>query len=244
MAEGTEHDDDIRSLASSLQSERLIEIYVGAITPNSKPYLVPQTILEAASEYFVNALRSDSFREGRDSRLHFPYDNVRAWEVLLFWMYKDTVPSTACTGGTLVSCWVLGDKYAIPNFQDSAMLLLLDFCRLSLLDPQALSEGIASSVPGSKMRRLIAEELVVIHFKEGDMDHVEVEAVIDGTGLLGEFLAAHERLNKDKGVFSDRLTKLSPSAAKKPASDRRAIWRDYLVGELPAKHWIYEREGS
>jgi len=57
-----------------------------------------------------------------------------------------------------VGCWILGDKYDIPEFQDEAMLALLVSIANNSLTKDMFSE-IALGVPiDSKLRALIAEE--------------------------------------------------------------------------------------
>lgn len=222
----------------------MIEIYVGAITPDTKPYLLPQTLLESTSDYFVKALRSDTFKEGREGRLHFPDDDIQAWESLLFWLIKRELPDLVDDldeEHLYIKCWALGDKYGITTFQDEAMLELLRYYSQNHTDEQSIALALKSSAPGSKMRRIIAEELVIL-VNDFDMGNAAFEALVDGMGIIGEFLSAQERRRKRSWAFGCRFAKLTAAEIEADEDDRRAYWKDYLVGEPPKKHWAYELE--
>lgn len=225
----------------------MIDIYVGAVGPETKPYRVPQAVLESISTYFTKALRSDTFKEGCEGCIRFPDDDADAWEVLLFWMLKFKLPYPLGTELVMIECWALGDKYAIPAFQDEAMLQLIGHYQNTYASAQGISKALQLSTPGSKMRKLIAEELVLRVYQAkpaSQWSHGELEATVDGTGIIGEFLSTYQRFQEDAFVFRQRLTKLSLSEVDTPQSKRRAKWGDYLVGEPPAKHWIYEMQES
>jgi len=103
----------------SLESARDIKIVVG--TENPRSFFVQQQLLEHTSEYFTKALRNQHL--GKDSEpgvLKFPTDNVAAWQALLFWMYKGSVPwdDVESQEDVAVRAWVLGDKLCIPDFQN------------------------------------------------------------------------------------------------------------------------------
>ncbi|KAK4895398.1 hypothetical protein LTR27_006462 [Elasticomyces elasticus] len=103
-------------LSRSLQADRLIDIYVGKVTPEVKPFRVQQVLLGQLSDYFTKALRANTFREGEQGRVHFPDDDSQIWEVLLNWIINRSVPSYAERKGAgaqamFIHCWILGDKY-------------------------------------------------------------------------------------------------------------------------------------
>jgi len=61
----------------------VIRIHVGS-DPNTKPFFVPQSILESTSGFFVKALQYEHF--GIDSQpgvLRFSEDDLATWKVLL-----------------------------------------------------------------------------------------------------------------------------------------------------------------
>ncbi|KAK5136592.1 hypothetical protein LTR08_002606 [Meristemomyces frigidus] len=235
MAEVGGRNNAIGDFVRTLREDRMIQIYVGAIDSDTKPYLVPQSLLETRSKYFAKALQQDAFREGHEGCLKFPNDDSDAWEVLLFWMIKNTLPDTQDNAHTMILCWVLGDKYAMPVFQDHAMLELLRTNSTQELGFEALKLALSMSAPGSKLRKLVAEELVYLANDRAVVDWGSLETMIDGMGILGDYFRAQERYHKDNYVFHSRLTSSNAHSKK-----QRAVWTDYMVGEAPAKHWIYD----
>ncbi|KAK1059348.1 hypothetical protein LTR33_013176, partial [Friedmanniomyces endolithicus] len=65
-----------RELIESLPADRLIDIYVGEMTPETKPFRVQQILLETMSDYFKSALQANAFAEGKEARLTFPEDSL------------------------------------------------------------------------------------------------------------------------------------------------------------------------
>lgn len=59
----------------------------------------------------------------------------------------------------LVNCWVQGDKYGIVAYQDEAMIQLLHIYREKVPQHEVIELALAKSAPGSKLRKLMAEEL-------------------------------------------------------------------------------------
>ncbi|KAK5121392.1 hypothetical protein LTR85_005224 [Meristemomyces frigidus] len=233
--------EQAHSVASSFQTGRVIEVYVGAITAESKPYLLPQTLLENASDYFTKALRSGSFKEGKEGRLHFPDDDSSAWEVLLYWLVKRHLPSHASDQLLMINCWALGDKYGITRFQDETMVELIIIYDDQSAKPDSIAKALEVSGPGSKMRKLIAEELTWVYENE-NISREDLGAIIDGTGIIVEFLAANELFREDEEGFANIFWKSNAATAGMEAKDRQAHWRDYLVGEEPVRHRVYDLE--
>lgn len=207
---------------------------MGGITSGTKPYLVQQAVLQTTSEYFVKALRNDSFREGREGRLHFPDDDAEAWEVLLFWMLKRKIPDLGSEEQVLIASWALGDKYGIVAFQDEVMLETLKIFNDEWVLEETIAKAIRLCAPGSKMHKLVAEELVLQVYDVGMVDRDELPSMIEGTGILVEFLGALERYTSDINAFSHRLRRHTEEYPL------LAHWTDYLDGEPPAKHWIFD----
>lgn len=223
----------------AFQSDRLVKIFVGQNAEATKPFLVQQVLLENLSPYFTKALRQDGFREGKQGSLTFPDDDRLAWEILLYWIVKREVLWLEGNIMDCISCWALGDKYGIVAFQDEAMLELLRYFNKHWLGLKQLSKGLEFSPCGSKMRLLLAEEIVYAMDSHG-WKYEEVEEVVDGKGLIADMLRAQERFRRDKQVFRHRLE--AQGKEKNPLISDRAIWTDYLTSQAPVQHWVYTFE--
>ena len=123
-----------------MRCDRLIKLFIGEQSPEMQPLLVPQALLENASEYFVKAFRNENMgQQNEPGTLRFPEDDIAAWKVFLYWIIKHKLPAAeelvpACDDENVegkhdhilaVRCWVLGDKYCVPLFQDLIMLEIL-----------------------------------------------------------------------------------------------------------------------
>jgi hypothetical protein len=90
---------------------------------------IQRSVLENASRYFKAGikLRLSTFPPDRHRRvLFYPTADYEAWKVLAYWMVKQRLPPVEeLTESLLVSSWLLGEDYVIPDFQDEVMLALL-----------------------------------------------------------------------------------------------------------------------
>ena len=79
-------------------------------------------------------------------------------------MFTKEFPYDACGHHQelLVRCWVLGDKYDVTGFQDDAMPGLLHVLDEDETTCDVIREAFESSAPGSVLRRLFAEEAIVL----------------------------------------------------------------------------------
>lgn len=92
-----------------------------------------------------------------------PEDDLAAWKVLLSWMMPREHPEhEVLTGPNLlgVRCWVLGDKYNIPEFLDKAMLALLVSVVDNAMATEVYREVADHSPPASPSRALVAEDAI------------------------------------------------------------------------------------
>lgn len=85
---------------------------------------------------------------------------------MLFWIVKSTLPQGLRAEKedalqlTLIKAWGLGFKYSDRAFINDVMLALLELMDKAYLTVEAAREGLLGSMPGSKLRGLITEELV------------------------------------------------------------------------------------
>ncbi|TKA75981.1 hypothetical protein B0A55_03258 [Friedmanniomyces simplex] len=233
-------EQQIRDLADSLQADRLIDVYVGEITPDTKPFRVQQVLLEQLSDYFSSALRADAFVEGERGRLHFPEDDaVPRW--------TEIDGAKMDTEMLLVNCWVLGDKYRIHTFQDEVMLgMLMSFSKKQggTYSCDVLKRGVELTSSGSKLRRLklrrlMAEEVVNTRSVYGQADF-DLDQ-FDGVRFLSDFAKAKED-HCDYGMGFNTEIRFGLQSEATLEAGTGGTWREYMVGnKLPRRVWKWDK---
>ncbi|KAK3619034.1 hypothetical protein LTR56_024289 [Elasticomyces elasticus] len=237
------------TLLKSLQSERLIKIFVGPGT--TMPYHVPQTILHTTSDYFTKALLHEtSLGAAETGVLRFPEDDVDVWGILLYWMLIKELPETAL--GTramkdqelaefellLVRCWAVGERYQVPQFQDLVMLELLVFLyrgHSPLIGLVTLKEAFATTPPGRPMRKLVARN-VAQQLRGQSLHHNDLDMFDGIAGCMAEIVKAVGELPSCMNgcVMPQQRDqkKVATSMAKRP-------WDGYMVAGGPEEHRVY-----
>ncbi|KAK5688514.1 hypothetical protein LTS10_000492 [Elasticomyces elasticus] len=190
------------SFMQSLQSPRDSNIVVGNKTPET--FFVQQHLLERTSRYFVRALRNERLGEKTEPGvLRFPEDKPAVWKLLLFWMYKQELPGEVFDHDLVpaVRTWALGDKLCIPAFQNHVMLAMVWYFRNKNITFRTLKAAVHSSLTGSPMRLLMAEELVVSGAEFFSQDALDE---LDGHQFLSQVLQSQEQLSSyTRGLFGD-----------------------------------------
>ncbi|KAK4962984.1 hypothetical protein LTR10_000611 [Elasticomyces elasticus] len=226
--------------------DRLIEVYVGERRSESKPFRVQQVLLEQLSEYFVKALRRDSFSEGEDGRLSFPEDDLDVWEVLLHWAVVRSLPAWSSTNGKekealLIRCWVLGDKYQLSPFQNEVMLDLIMYQSTDLAGVENLMLGVKLTRPGSELRRVMAQELVWRIQAHGDVEVSQISE-LDGTMSTVDFLKAQTEYYEDKDMAFTGQSKFGSTPPSDDVLGPQGIWKEYMVGDfVPQRAWLWNK---
>ncbi|KAK3641809.1 hypothetical protein LTR56_011136 [Elasticomyces elasticus] len=241
-------------LVTALQSDRLIKLVIGtkpeaeAEADGSYGTLsIWASALEAAAEYFRGALRNQHLGEGSEPDvLIFPEDDFRAWKVLLYWMVKSELPedddmpkftvSPMLTDGdytALVLCWILGDKYGVPGFQDLIMIELILQLEIQETPMGIIRYCFVHTAPRSVLRELMAEELILC-LGVGVL-FVEDEDVLNEFGGIPGFsttLAKKMMLGKEPGCYRGRL----------PFTSMKGSYQDFMIGKsLPKLHWYHDQ---
>ncbi|KAK4544933.1 hypothetical protein LTR36_003838 [Oleoguttula mirabilis] len=230
----------MEELCQALMSDRLVQIFVGSDSDRA-PFLVQQTILADCSEYFVKALRPNSFSEGVTSILRVPDDSLDVWQVFLYWLFRVEIPTASMTAcettleyhELLVRCWVHGDKYGVAGFQDQIMVGILQFLESSASSLRVVKLAFDNTAPGSRLRTLMAEEAACL-LKGRCETSVAVEeldlldGVIGFTSALVAAFTTHDSLGND---MSNRLYEIN--------NERSDRWREFMVGEDVTPRWIY-----
>ncbi|KAF7187506.1 hypothetical protein HII31_11130 [Pseudocercospora fuligena] len=221
-------------LMKALQNDRLISITIGSDPLHIQ---IQQTVLEAASAWFKNVLKHNSFVEGKSGKIDFPDDDPEAWKILACWITTREFLTTCAdtTEDILVcaKCWILGDKYDIKPFQDEAMMELIQSFNENSLDVENREqhqelEGILKLCrSGSKLAILLTEEITFsIDQNNGSSATWDSIGHMDVGHLWQDFCNAHAKLVKDRDwEFSERL------GYKGERVDSRPWWKDYMVGD-------------
>ncbi|KAF2771402.1 hypothetical protein EJ03DRAFT_372759 [Teratosphaeria nubilosa] len=217
-----ENKKSCRDFAESLKSDSVIKIFVGEEI-GQKPYLVARSILEGTAESFQKALQhAQNFGSGELDVLRFPKDDKVAWEVLLYWMLRGTLPApgsleteyrdhhgTDCYDGHLVRCWCLGDKYGIYAFQNEIMVQLILLVECNDLASSVLRDALENTAPGSKLRNICMEDLVV-GLNEGSLEPEELDLFDGVVGFISAFrtamlhsLRVQREMRREPGCMED-----------------------------------------
>ncbi|KAI7529139.1 hypothetical protein KC331_g15371 [Hortaea werneckii] len=191
--------DDEPEFAEMLANDRLIKVYVG----EGQPFLVQQMLLESLSDYFVRALERDKFSEGIYGELYVEGDDRCTWQAVLHWLFKGVLPTNVKENpDRLIDLWIAGDKYGVDALQNDAMYALLkqiDITRgdktLSLV---TIKNGVDCTAPGTVMRKLLAQEILLAIDRERSVQREEL-ATWDAVGLASDLLEAKDDYEEYRG---------------------------------------------
>ena len=168
------------------------------------------------------------------------------WKVVLEWTatgemlnsYDARRPSAL-----LVRCWNLGEKYHAPEFQDAAMLRLLqDVGEDRMLWEPIYAEEVREAFQGSKsewseMKELVAEELVKSLYHHDASNALLDMGVCDQiSGLLKAVVDIHKRFMANPESFFSRFTKRK--------SNEKARWEHFMVDGGLNVAWNREADGD
>lgn len=221
----------------SSKCDRLIKIYVGSAN-DTRPFLIQQTTLRATSDYFTKALKHEENMGKDDERgkLKFEDDNYEAWNILIFFMLQKELPGCVLKPDVnnqmlLVNCWIIGDKYMIPAFQDIVMIELLVHLHGRGIDLAVAERAVHASAPESVLRRLVIEEVLVAVISRKTISHDELECISGATGFVPCIFRVmtedHDRHRKNPGGVSYRNRSVD------------GYWKEYMVGSGVLKHMIW-----
>ena len=219
-----------------LQSDRIIHIFVGT-GDDAERFSIQQVLLESISEYFVNAMKNEHLgNESESGVLRFPEDNLEAWQVLLCWVVGRRFPRKAMAGEQelAVSCWVLGDKYGIVEFQDEAMLSLLKTIDTFQAERETIAMAFRGTPPGSKLRLLMTEEMLynlsaterlgISH--QWTLRSSDIDGILNGLNFAGELLEVQQRCTHDQDEFWAAIG----NRFEDGSSEQQSKWKEYMVG--------------
>ncbi|KAK5740251.1 hypothetical protein LTR17_004752 [Elasticomyces elasticus] len=250
------HINRMDNLVTALQSDRLIKLVIGTKSEDgsSGTLFIWASALEAAAEYFRSALRNQQLGEGSEPDvLTFPEDDFRAWKVMLYWMVKHELPvaddipycplsneaENECIA-TWVTCWIMGDKYGIPVFQNLVMIELI--FEVDQIGPPTL--GIIkfcfeNTPPGSLLRELMAEELAMLLATKVDAKKLDLfDGIVGFTSILTIKTLPGWRALAD--FYRGRLVGFENENEK--TSFR---YQNFMIERWePRQHWLHTREAG
>lgn len=165
--------------------------------------------------------------------MRFPADDRGAWDVLLYWKYNEKLEHTHAAHPdakmkVLIQCWVLADKYNIKQFQDEAMWELIKMVEHRGPAMDTIKLAFDTTAPGSKLRNLMAEELLYYMETEGKFDHIELDLFDGVQGFAAELMRATDRKARESSIDVLRTRTAEPR--------RRAV---FMVGPGPKNYRIH-----
>ncbi|KXT03332.1 hypothetical protein AC578_4007 [Pseudocercospora eumusae] len=202
------------ALGKQLQSDRLVKLYVGK--NNDIPYLIPESRLKQASEYFTSAIKHERWGSDNIGKLHFPDDDKRTFEILIYFIVNGSLPEfdrkdKIAMQKLMIDSWLMADQYLMHDFQDQLMIQLLIMLDDEALDWEVVRFGFQKGSEGSKIWRLMAEEAVHKTYRDAQFGAKSIydvkpleEAILGIPGALGEFLKTRESADQNPS-FYDRL---------------------------------------
>jgi len=201
--------------------------------------MIQQILLERTSEYFVKSLNHAHLGNGEADTLRFPEDEPEVWEMLLYWIFERKLLTDDANefAMLLFKCWVLGDKYDIKQFQDNAMFALLrslDSNSMAMLfETDEITSAIEQTAPGSVMRTLFMEEMVMMiwYHEEWAYDDLKDYASLN---CLGDILRARDLYQQDERAVIYRFTV--------PRDGSQAPWTKFMVGDGAKRLAGYAKE--
>ncbi|KAK5688477.1 hypothetical protein LTS10_000455 [Elasticomyces elasticus] len=241
-------------LQSLRLGDRSIKLVIGE-PQNATTFYISQNLLEQTADYSTSALRNQHLGSSNErDTLHFPEDEVRAWGVLLYWIVKHKLPlvsEVTSSGGTVwesaetseidqelsVRCWVLGDKYGIPAFQDLIMLELLKELDIDTRRAPITAVKLAfdSTPPGSALRELMAEEAAMV-IKDSGAPYDALDQFDGIVGFTRLLVASMECRDENDGGYTF-LPRVPDVLDPFPG---QSTYRQFMVGEEILKpHWVH-----
>ncbi|KAK5708715.1 hypothetical protein LTR17_020425 [Elasticomyces elasticus] len=254
--------NEIEALASALQNDRLIKLVIGtkpeaeAEADSSYGTLsIWASALEGATEYFRGALRNQNLGAGGEQDvLTFPEDDFRAWQVLQYWLVKGALPkdedipslnladddiqNEGLCLGTWVLCWIMGDKYDLPVFQNLVMIeLIFEVDEMVPPTVDTIKFCFEHTPPGSLLRELMAEELAMLLAKG-----LQIEKLDSFDGIAGFSSLLTQKTTPGLHALVDYYRDRLPGADVKTQNSNFSF-RDFMLnGWEPKKHWLHTRE--
>lgn len=234
------HNGDVDKVLECLSANGdLVSIRLGY----GPKYFVPRVILYSVMPcpiIFNNAHRLHSKQSNIPE--YEIVDKLDVWKLFLHWIIRRT-PLPTNDVGRLVECWCVGHLYRIPEFQDAAMIRLLQIleepgCHIEALHFLKPFRCILANEGGwFELTDLLFEELVKsVNESDVELDWSEFEKLSGYRGLFPGFLRTQRRFTKNKDSFFNRFTKRDGQAS--------ARWEDFLMDDGIKKGWKRDQKNG
>ena len=196
-------------------------------------------ILRTRSKVFEAAIKNESWGDGEPGVLRFPEDDPQAWKIIVYYMIHLQVPSEDFVGeeerdwlglvNVLDLCWILGDKYDMPQFQDLIMLERLRAITCGSLLPGMVLRAFEKTPPGSKLRLQAARNAVSGIYHQGNYTLDDFDGLRAFPDAMTEMMNALQRYYEEGEQSEDWEEDVSSGNS----------WKDYMIiGGGPPQHWI------
>lgn len=201
------------------------------------------------SDQFKNLVAlSEVVSPMRPTVLTFTEDGHALWNWLLYWI---TTGEFGCTGTKLpksndiprlVSCWLLGNSYDVPDFQDCAMIYLLryydnDYSKKVGLNNDQIEEAFDNTVRDSPLRVLIAEEIIKEQRREG-------RKIIGSTRQYDSISEVPQAINEARDRFARSQGSVPAGRSEKFSlrlhtgdMEETGLWKGFMVGDGMKLPW-------
>ncbi|THY29894.1 hypothetical protein D6D01_03442 [Aureobasidium pullulans] len=137
--------------------QTIVTIEVGA---EKKAFMVHKDLLAFYSDYFRGAF-DGSFKEATDRKLSLPDDCIGVFNVFNKYIYTRQLSDgedSDVSWELIVGCWLFGDKYIIPSFQNKIMdVLYSKSLKLKVIPTKSLKLIYNDTLPGAPLRRILVD---------------------------------------------------------------------------------------
>ena len=196
---------------------------------------MPSSILVNLSKRLSDHINTYNPRQQSDITLCFEKDQVKAWELLLYWACNHALPEafTPKDDAALeaLNAWILGSTWGVAAFQDAIIKkLLLDRHEI----PWRLL-GTGTTYAGDELGCLLAEQVVYRVYEVRELTAEDVGEIQADPYFVTNLLNTLERY---RNLGSD-LFDYFPA----PGTEKRERWRCFMVGDEWEGHYFEEIEG-
>lgn len=224
----------IEDAVAKLENDDFVILY---IPKDDTPYHIQMsTFRSVLLPDSISMKSAEHFKKG--PRYNFKIGASQAWKVLLYWtVSRKSLPSMDPV--LLAQCWQLGRDFNIPEFQDAAMIVLLQHFEdtSSRMTPQLLSVEDSNFQNPSELSELFLEELVKsLCYHDIDPGDVGLSKPDNLSAIFPGLLQTQKRFMKDKDSFFNRFTKRE--------GEETARWEDLMAADGLKTIWHRDAKGK
>jgi len=221
---------------STWQDDTLIKV---TLDDGAGPYFVPKALLCAASDYFVTALKQETFSEGNTRDLCLPGCDDETLAYFLHWLTYRTLPSQRShvnehkssqdcqhCHSAMIKLWAFGDAYFLPKVQSLAMSWLTRLCTEIPMPATDAKMAFELTAVDSKLRTLVTR-FMAYYVATGDWEDSETLNIAGSVPGFFQYFVKQE--------FMPAAQKEMPYECFAPDSEGRSI---YGPGGQTGVRWL------